>query len=142
MTELGTFYDQKGQKGVMTADTDWRSLPITAGHTGKLGNTTQTSAIALAVLGWCLAACRFQATSRFLRPLAIIGSMSLTAYLVHIILVNDVWDHFVTNRSWPVSTQEWAFAGLVALMVGICLLFQRWLGTGPMERLMKHFTRP
>ncbi len=139
LTQLGAFYDLKATKGEMPVE-DWRSLPSTAGHSGKLGNTTQTSAIALAVLGWCLAACRLKGATRLLRPLAITGSMSLTAYLVHIILVNDIWEHLVANRSWSIATQEWAFAGLVATMIGLCVVFKRLLGTGPMERLLKHLT--
>lgn len=117
---------------------DWRSLAGTAGHSGAMGWTLQTSGIATAVLGLALLIPR--RLHRPLWPLAALGSMSLTAYLVHIALVNDVWDAHVAEADWSVIGQEWAFAGLVAAMTVTCVVFHRWLGAGPFEKLLKHFT--
>lgn len=117
---------------------EWRSLYDTTGHSGAMGWTLQTSGIAAAILG--LALLIPSRARRLLHPLAALGSMSLTAYLVHIALVTDVWDAHVTDAGWSVTNQEFAFAGLVATMTLTCMAFHRWLGVGPLEKLLKHFT--
>ena len=45
----------------------------------------------------------------------------------------------IAGAGWSIAAQEWAFAGLVAAMILICVIFHRWLGVGPVERLLKHF---
>ncbi len=142
--ELGAdFVEELDEDGVPLDDyfdrpIRWQELYVTTGHSGRMGWTLQTSGIAIAILGLALALP--QRSHRVLYPLAALGSMSLTAYLVHIALVTDGWEAHIAGAGWSIAAQEWAFAGLVAAMILICVIFHRWLGVGPVERLLKHFT--
>ena len=120
-------------------DGDWHALADTTGHSGAMGWTLQTSAIAVTVLGLALLAAQWLNT--MLQPIAILGSMSLTAYLVHIVLVNEVWDNHVSEQDWSVVAQEWVFLALVVVMTVTCLLIHRLWRSGPLERVLKDLTQ-
>ena len=70
------------------------------------------------------------------------GSMSLTAYLLHIVIVVGAFDYGVATMGWSVGEQELAFFGLVTLMVLSCVGFARWNRVGPAERIMKRIATP
>jgi len=120
------------------APADWRFLYDVAGHSGRIGWTLQTGALAAAVLGFALLL-PSRVTNK-LTPLAWMGSMSLTAYLVHIVLVTDVFERVVDETELSVVAQEWFLLSLIATMVGICSIFFKLMGVGPLERLLKQFT--
>ncbi len=119
---------------------DWRSLYDVTGHSGRIGWTMQTGALAVAALS--LALLIPARLTRFLKPLAWMGSMSLTAYLVHILLVTDVFGPFIENADWSIGAKELAFGGLVVSLVAICSVFYGLFKTGPLEWLLKQFTLP
>ena len=77
-----------------------------------------------------------------LRPVVATGSMSLTAYLLHIALVVGVFEFGVAPLGWSVGVQEAAFFGLVALMIASCAGLARWNRVGPAERIMKRIATP
>ncbi len=131
-------FDKEAFFDVEEVPARWQDLYDTTGHSGRMGWTLQTSCIAIAILGLALALPR--RLHRALRPLAALGSMSLTAYLVHIVLVTDVWEPYVSEAGWSIISQEWVFAGLVGVMTLACVIFHRILGGGPLEQLLRHFT--
>lgn len=79
------------------------------------------------------------AGSRPVRLLAHAGQMSLTLYVLHALLFNEV----VNLRHWIRPTgldTALVFAGgywVAAIIVGAA--WHRWLGAGPLERLYRHF---
>lgn len=142
--EAGSFTDDDAGDEVFFSDefgvepADWRSLYDVSGHSGHIGWTLQTGALAAAVMGFVLLL-PARVTSK-LAPLAWMGSMSLTAYLVHIVLVTDVFEPFVADAGLSVVTQEWLLLGLIAVMAGICSIFFKLMGAGPLERLLKQLS--
>ncbi len=117
---------------------DARALYEVAGHSGGMGWTLQTGALAVGVMA--LALLLPPIVQRGLAPLAWMGSMSLTAYVVHIVLVTDVAGPYIENGDWSILTRELAFAGLLVTMTAACALFHLTLRTGPLEWLLKQFT--
>lgn len=115
----------------------WQVLYDTTGHSGQIGWTLQTSGIAAVILGFALLLPRRM--DRLLCPLAALGSMSLTAYLIHIALITDVWRPRVEEAGWSIGVMEVALVGLMTTMTVICVVFHRWLGVGPFEKLLKYF---
>lgn len=116
----------------------WQELYDVTGHSGHIGWTMQTSAVALAIMSAALLLPR--AATSALSPLAWMGSMSLTAYLVHIVLVGDVFDKYIADANWSVVEKEWALLGLIGVMVVACSAFHFALRVGPFEWLLKKFT--
>lgn len=137
-SKLDAFEDGAGDFRSIDRPADWRELYDVSGHSGHIGWTLQTSAIAVAIMS--VALLLPSAATRMLHPLSVMGAMSLTAYLVHIVLVTDVFDRFVLESGWPVVAQEWAVLGLIGAMVLACGVFHRLWGVGPFERLLKKFT--
>ena len=118
----------------------WRQLLETAGHSGMAGWTVQTGGIAVALIAAAIALPE-AATDR-LGPLVATGSMSLTAYLLHIVLVVGVFELGIAPLGWSVGSQEASFFALVGLMVLSCVGFARWNRVGPAERIMKRVATP
>ncbi|MEM9387060.1 MAG: DUF418 domain-containing protein, partial [Pseudomonadota bacterium] len=75
-------------------------------------------------------------------PIVTTGSMSLTAYLLHIVIVVGVFDYIIAPMGWSVGEQELVFFGLVSLMIGACVAFAAWNRVGPAERIMKRLATP
>lgn len=117
---------------------DGRALYEVAGHSGGMGWTLLTGALASGAMA--LALLLPALVQRGLAPLAWMGSMSLTAYVVHIVLVTDVAGPHIEDGDWSILTRELAFAGLLVTMTAVCALFHLVLRTGPLEWLLKQFT--
>lgn len=132
------FEDSDEFGGFGDVEPDGRALLDVTGHSGGMGWTLQTGSMAVAALAGALLLPG--AATRRLRPLAWMGSMSLTAYLVHIVLVTDVADPVLASSDWSILTRELFFAGLLVAMIAICAVFHRLLRVGPLEWLLKQFT--
>lgn len=135
---VGDDFDGEFVKDDFVEPADWRSLADISGHSGHIGWTMQTGALAAAVMAFALLL-PVQITSK-LSPLAWMGSMSLTAYLVHIVSVTDVFDRVVAETELSVVAQEWFLLSLMVAMIGVCSIFFKLMGVGPLERLLKQFT--
>lgn len=109
----------------------------TSPHSNRIGWTLQSASIALGVLGLALLTTPF--IQRLLLPLAALGSISLSAYLIHIVLITDVWERFVANGGTRFSTtmQLLFLIGLELLLVAIATVITRRWRTGPFERGLK-----
>lgn len=139
LTEDGKFGSGSGEfSSFEEVPADWRSLYEVAGHSGRIGWTMQTGALAVAVMAFALLIPSMVTTA--LKPLAWMGSMSLTAYVVHILLVTDVYDRFVSEADWTVVDKELAVLGLIGVMIALCAVFKRLFKVGPLEWLLKQFT--
>ncbi|MEM9467055.1 MAG: heparan-alpha-glucosaminide N-acetyltransferase domain-containing protein [Actinomycetota bacterium] len=122
------------------AEDGWRRLLETEGHSGMAGWTIQTGGVALALFGIAIAL-PASVTAR-LGALIATGSMSLTAYLLHIALVVGVFEFGVAPLGWSVIAQEVAFFALVGSMIACCVGLARWHRVGPAERVMKRIASP
>lgn len=113
---------------------DWPgALLSTAPHADTLVEVTGNIGVALAVVGICLLITAWRPIAIALYPMAAMGTMALTVYVIQIVVIaflgpDSVW--------YPTSNVP-----LVALTLG-CLLFASiWratLGQGPLERLLKY----
>lgn len=120
-------------------DRDPEQLLDTTEHSGQTAWAMQASAIAMAILGAALLLPRLG--QRLLWPLAAVGSISLSAYLIHIVLVTDVWDYLVVDSDWTVREQIGILFGLELALVAICAaIVWRW-GSGPAERVLRWVSR-
>lgn len=75
-----------------------------------------------------------------LAPVRGVGTMALTAYVLHvglIALVMRTMDWQATEEHWP-----WLTSGVLVITVLACWLWWRTLGRGPIERLMALVTDP
>ncbi len=131
-------FDSEFEAELPEVPADWRALYDVAGHSGRMGWTIQTGALAVAAMA--IALLLPAALHRPLAPLAWMGSMSLTAYVMHILLVTDGFQNHVEPADWSIATKEFALLGLIGVMIAGCAVFRRILGNGPLERLLKHFT--
>lgn len=139
--EFGPFdeFDEFDEfSGFVDVDPDGRALLDVAGHSGGMGWTLQTGSLAVAALAGALLLPG--AVTRRLRPLAWMGSMSLTAYVVHIVLVTDVAGPYLESSDWSILTRELFFAGLLVALITICSVFHLLFRVGPLEWLLKQFT--
>lgn len=119
------------------ADSPSRLLD-TSPHSGRTAWVMQSLGIAAAILGLALLA--RGVASRLLRPLALLGSISLTAYLVHIVLVSEVFDAYVADSGLSLLTKFGALVSLQALLVVIAVAIRSTWRQGPFEWLLKQVT--
>ncbi len=116
-----------------TPTTSWWWLAVSGPHSGTPFDLVHTTGTALLALGLCLLLAA--AVGRWLLPLAAAGSMTLSLYTLHVVVlavtvgVSAGWD--------PVT--EWAVHGVVAL-----LLASLWALTGargPLEHVTAEVAR-
>jgi len=88
-----------------------------------IGNT----GVALVVIGVCVAAVR---PSRWMLPVLAFGSMSLTMYTAHILVIAAVGDPIV----WQPSNV--ALVVLTIVLISMATAWRVWVGAGPLERLV------
>ncbi len=125
-------------------DREWADLRSTTSHSGQIGWAVQSTFLAMTVLG--LALLTPAALARVLKPLASLGSISLTAYLFHTVLVTDVWSRitghadFTDSPSMGVNGQILTLLSLQAALVTMAVIIVREWKTGPFERGLKQLT--
>jgi uncharacterized membrane protein YeiB len=105
----------------------WWWLALRAHHTGSTIDVLHTLGSAIAVLGAVLLLTRLPAARRFLWPIGVAGSMTLTIYAAHIPIIG----------SGVLGDQPYLmYILLVAAALGFAVLWQRRMGQGPLERLV------
>lgn len=112
---------------------DWGSLNDLSAHSNRTPWALQSLGIALAVIGLFLAVPR--AVLRLFRPLAAVGSMTLSAYIVHSFLVQDVWE-WTGAADHPDRQVPMLLAVFAVLILGAMAIRARW-SQGPFEWLLK-----
>ncbi|WP_052091312.1 heparan-alpha-glucosaminide N-acetyltransferase domain-containing protein [Modestobacter caceresii] len=115
-----------GPSGATPTNSPWW-LAATAPHSGSPLDLAFTIGVALAVLGACLLLGR--GLQPLLRPLAAAGSMTLTLYSVHLLLVAAPLPRGVLNLIVQ-----------VAVLVGFALVWNRSHLRGPLEELVWRVT--
>jgi uncharacterized membrane protein YeiB len=106
---------------------EWWWLAVRAHHAGTPIDMLHTLGSATAVLGAVLLVTRLQAARRLLRPVALAGAMTLTIYSAHA---------FVLDWALPTRHLLALWLGLVAGALVFAVLWHRFLGQGPLERLV------
>lgn len=96
-------------------------------HSGTVLELVGNTGCALVVLGFSLAVVR---TTRWFAPLLAFGSMSLTMYSAHLVMIWWASDAVVWRPS-NVTYVTWTVA-----LVAAASLWRAWLGAGPLERVM------
>jgi uncharacterized membrane protein YeiB len=116
-----------GWTGTTPTDTGWWLATLLPHSTTPL-DLAFTIGLGLVVLGVCILVGR--TTSTLLRPLAAAGSMTLTVYSLHLLLL-----------SWPVMPGE--LTGLLiqtVLLVAFALVWSRSHARGPLEEIVARAT--
>ena len=94
-------------------------------HANTMWEMLGNIGVSLVVLGVCLA---LAVTSRVLAPLLAFGSMSLSMYTAHVLVIWWVGDDIVYRPS------NGAFVALTLSLIAVAALWRTWLGAGPLER--------
>jgi uncharacterized membrane protein YeiB len=105
----------------------WWWLATRAHHSGTPLDMLHTLGSAIAVLGLVLLVCRLHTAQRLLRPVALAGAMTLTVYSAHA---------FVLLSPWTTTHPLAIYLLLVAGALVFAVLWNRWMGQGPLERLV------
>jgi uncharacterized membrane protein len=113
--------------------TTWWWLATDAPHSTTPPDLLHTTGTALAVLGLLLLLAQLLSGrwSAVVTPLAAAGSMPLTLYSLHVVVLAVV-DDVSPGRSW--------LAQAVAALV-LATAWRRWVGRGPLEALLAAVTR-
>jgi hypothetical protein len=100
-------------------------------HSSSIVDVVGTAGVAIAVIGLCSLVVdgRGRAVQRVAFPLVAIGSMPLSIYALHLVVIAAVPELPDGLATW------WWFAVGAALFA---MLWQRFLGRGPLERLVAH----
>lgn len=107
----------------------WGSLVASYPHSGGMLEFFGSGGFAVAVIGLCLLIAK---PLRWpLIPLAALGSMPLTAYSAHLVVIVIGWG----PGALPDSYAAWGWTSL-GLVVG-CTLYMVFFGRGPLERGLK-----
>ncbi|MER7819168.1 acyltransferase family protein [Streptomyces sp. NPDC096153] len=115
---------------------DW--LLVASPHSQTTWSIVGNLGVALAVLAGCFLAVRLAGPRvRLLAPLAAVGSISLTAYVAHIMAIRLLGTF--DGDEWPALPVLLGFA--VAAM-GSALLWTRFFRRGPLEYLLYSATKP
>lgn len=115
------------------AQIDWGSLNDLSAHSNRTPWALQSLGIALAVIGLFLALPR--PVLRLFRPLAAVGSMTLSAYIVHSFFVQDVWE-WTGAADHPERQVPMLLAIFAVLILGAMAIRAR-CSQGPFEWLLK-----
>ena len=105
----------------------WWYLALPAPHSHTPVDMVHTLGSAMAVRGAALLLSRVAVLARVLRPLAAAGAMTLTLYCGHLL---------VLGTGVLADAPETMYVLLVLGALAFGLAWQRWLGQGPLERLI------
>jgi uncharacterized membrane protein YeiB len=113
----------------------WRELNDLNAHSNKMPWALQSLAIATAIIGAVLLTGR--RLQRLLWPLAALGSISASAYVIHTVLVQDAW-HWLgaDSESVSITRQVVTLVGLQLTLVLIAIAIRLRWKRGPMEWLL------
>jgi uncharacterized membrane protein YeiB len=104
----------------------WWWLALRGHHSGTPIDMLHTLGSAMAILGAALLVTKLPAARRLLRPVGVAGSMTLTIYSVHALVLNlDLVDD---DRVF--------YLVQIAVAVAFAALWHRFRGQGPLERLV------
>jgi hypothetical protein len=100
-------------------------------HSSSIVDVLGTAGVAIAVIGLCslLLDGRAQTVQRIAFPLVAIGSMPLSIYALHLVVIAAV-----PRLPQGLATWWWFAVGAAVF----AMLWQRFLGRGPLERLVAH----
>ncbi|WP_425310091.1 hypothetical protein AADG42_15575 [Ammonicoccus fulvus] len=113
-----------GAEGTLPTNSPWW-LAVLAPHTTTPFDLVFTLGIALAVLGVTLTLALV--APRFLRPVAIFGSLPLTLYALHLLLLAAPW---LPETGWP------AFGLHVVVLAVFALVWRHFFPRGPLEQVL------
>ncbi len=107
--------------------TSWWYLALASPHSNTQLDLAHTLGSAMAVLGASLLLTRIPPVGRLLGPVEAAGTMTLTLYTAHILVLGTgvLEDH---------PGQQYLF--VVAASLAFALLWRRWQGQGPLERVV------
>ncbi|OKK04725.1 hypothetical protein AMK26_15580 [Streptomyces sp. CB03234] len=108
--------------------TSWAWLLVDGPYSQTPFETVANIGVSLLLLGLVVAACRSRALETLLRPLAVVGTMGLSVYAVHVVARAELHPH----HGWPALG---AFCGvsLVACAVWASVFHRTPLRRGPLE---------
>lgn len=123
---LVDYLDQRvwGFNGSVPTTSDWW-LAVLAPNSGTPVDLLFTTGLAVAIVGASIFLSRVAAPLLF--PLALIGSMTLTLYVGHLLLLSAP---FIAARG---SDEFWLH---LALLVGFAALWRLWFTRGPLEQIL------
>ncbi|AOS65527.1 DUF418 domain-containing protein [Actinoalloteichus hymeniacidonis] len=116
---------------VPTDDPAW--LSIAAPHSGTPFDVVGSTGVALLVVAVCLLLTRSGLLARLLSPLTAAGSMPLTIYSGHLLVLAMIGP-IPDELEWPI------LLGLMAVTVVCAFVWRRFLGRGPLEMVLHSFT--
>ena len=115
-----------------TPTDDWRWLLVAGPHTGTPFDLLHTIGTALAILGACLLVTRSEVVRRLLRPVAAVGSMTLTLYTAHVVVLT------AEVGAWGDPAYYWGQVVVALVLAPLWLLrFRR----GPLEQVVHATSR-
>ena len=112
---------------------DVRLLATTEPHSGSPFEVVGSTGFALAVLALCLLAAPH--AKALLYPLAAVGSMALSAYTAHVVIVFFIGDSAFTQNG------NGLYLAFVVGALALCSLWALALGRGPLERVLTWVSR-
>lgn len=115
-----------------------KQLLDTTPHSGTTVWAVKSMGFSLMILGLLLLAPAL--ITRLLRPLAMLGSISLSAYLIHIALITDIFEPHVEGSALSPQMQFVVLIGLQGLLVAMAVVIRRFWVRGPFEWLIKKAT--
>ena len=132
-------YEAEFDRGPVADVVSWDVVTDLEAHSDTTAWALQAQAIAIAVLGACLMSARIGC--RVLWPLAALGSISLSAYIVHMALVQDLWVLGGGDRSDTGVWHQFAIlAGIWTIELVMATVIRHWFRRGPFEWLLAQFT--
>ena len=117
-----------GADGTLPTTTRWWNA-VLAPHTGTPLDLLFTLGVATGVLGLCLIVGRV--VERPLRPLTLLGSMPLSAYVAHLIMLQIPG---LGNAGW------WSLGAQFVILMVAASLWRLWFARGPLEMVLGVFT--
>jgi len=135
LTDAGPHVVPKGGGTLEHPGIDWAGLTSVEPHAGSTPEVLGALGVAVAVLAVSLLVAR--PAGLLLAPVRAVGALALTVYAAHVIAyaVLDV----VAGDRWHM---QWTAALLVIVGAGLLATpWRRWLGTGPLERLVRRTSR-
>ncbi|MFN8170099.1 MAG: heparan-alpha-glucosaminide N-acetyltransferase domain-containing protein [Candidatus Nanopelagicales bacterium] len=124
--ELAGIVSDREGNGTTSVD-DWRELLAMVRHSGSPFDLLHTIGSALVVLGLFLLVARSDVVRRLLRPLAAVGSMTLTLYTAHVVVLH------LELGTWDDPGYYWAQVLAALVLAPLWLMrFRR----GPLEQVV------